>query len=64
MSSDLPKIFTVAEIAAYLSCDGSTVYRLIDAGSLRAVRVGVGRKRPGIRITEDALRSYLEGRAA
>jgi excisionase family DNA binding protein len=64
MNTELPKVFTVAEVADQLGCGDSTVYRMIDAGTLRAIRIGSGTKRPGLRITEDALRAYLEGRAA
>lgn len=63
-TAGLPQIFTVEDVAEYLGCDRSTVYRLVDADELRSIRVGVGRKRPGIRITEDALRTYLAGGAA
>lgn len=61
MSTELPKIFTVAEAAEYLRCDNSSVYRMINGGRLRSIRVG---RKKGLRITEDALRAYLEGSAA
>lgn len=60
-TTGLPQIFTVSEVAEYLGCAASTVYRLVDDKALHAVRVG--RKR-SIRITEDALRDYLAGGAA
>lgn len=64
MNGDIPKVFTIAEVAEILGCHPSSVARMVEAGSIRSIRVGTGPKRPGIRITEDALRAYLEGRAA
>lgn len=60
-TTGLPRIFTVAEVAEYLGCDPSTVYRAIGRTELRSIRVG---QRKGLRVTEDALRAYLEGGAA
>ncbi len=59
----LPRIFTVEEVAEHLGCHRSTVHRMIAAGEIRSIRVGIG-KRARHRVTEDALRSYLEGSAA
>lgn len=63
MSAAIPKVFTIAEVAELLGCHPSTVTRMIANRSIRSIRVGVG-QRAGHRITEDALRDYLEGSAA
>ena len=49
-----PAFLTVAEVAAMLRVSNMTVYRLINAGSLPAVRVG-----KSYRITEDDVDRYL-----
>ena len=46
---------TVAEVAAMLRVSNMTVYRLINAGSLPAVRVG-----KSYRITEQDVDRYLQ----
>lgn len=52
----LPKLYSVAEVADYLDCGESTVYRLIAAKRLAAVQVGMKKV---LRITEPALAEYL-----
>ncbi len=54
MESDF---LTVAEVARALRVSNMTVYRLVNAGQLPAVRVG-----RSYRIREDAVRSYLQAR--
>ncbi len=51
------RFFTVAEVAEILRVSTMTVYRLIKAGDLRAVRVG-----KSYRIREDDVDGYLEAR--
>jgi len=51
------RFFTVAEVAAVLRVSTMTVYRLIKAGELRAVRVG-----RSYRLREDDVDGYLEQR--
>jgi excisionase family DNA binding protein len=48
---------TVAEVAKQLRVSNMTVYRLIKAGEMRAVRVG-----RGYRLKEDDVRRYLQQR--
>jgi len=37
---DLPAVMKAPEVAAFLRCDPSTVYELVDRGDLHAVRLG------------------------
>ncbi len=48
------EFLTVAEVAEMLRVSNMTVYRLINAGQLRAVRVG-----KSYRLTEDDVDRYL-----
>ena len=50
----LGALFTVAEVAAGMRVSTMTVYRLIKAGDLRAVRVG-----KSYRLTEEDVDQYL-----
>lgn len=47
-------LYTVSEVAKLLRVNRNFVYNLINKGELEAVRVG------SIKITEDALKQYLE----
>jgi excisionase family DNA binding protein len=47
---------TVAEVAALMRVSKMTVYRLVHAGELAAVRVG-----RSFRVPEQAVHSYLRG---
>jgi excisionase family DNA binding protein len=53
----LGRFFTVAEVARQLRVSNMTVYRLIKAGQLPAVRVG-----RGYRMRDDDVRKYLNER--
>jgi excisionase family DNA binding protein len=57
LSEPLGRFMTVAEVARQVRVSNMTVYRLIKAGELRAVRVG-----RGYRLKEDDVRRYLEQR--
>jgi excisionase family DNA binding protein len=48
------RFFTVAEVAEHLRVSSMTVYRLVKAGDLPAVRVG-----KSYRVREDDLDAYL-----
>lgn len=56
-SSAMGHFFTVTEVARQLRVSNMTVYRLINAGQLGAVRVG-----RSYRLREDDVRKYLEQR--
>ena len=49
-----PRLLTVAEVADLMRVSTMTVYRLIKAGDLRAVRVG-----KSYRLTEEDVDQYL-----
>lgn len=50
------QFLTVAEVAALMRVSKMTVYRLVHAGELPAVRVG-----KSFRVSEKAVHDYLEG---
>lgn len=52
--------YTVAQVAERLNCSRSWVYRLIEDGRLKGLRIG---NRKGIQITEKSLLEYAEGAA-
>jgi excisionase family DNA binding protein len=54
---DESRFLTVIEVAATLRVSTMTVYRLINSGTLAAVRIG-----KSLRIREDDLASYLADR--
>ena len=60
-SSDSPptigRFLTVAEVARQLRVSNMTVYRLIKAGQMPAVRIG-----RGFRLREEDVRKYLDAR--
>jgi excisionase family DNA binding protein len=56
-ASSMGHFLTVAEVAKQLRVSNMTVYRLIKAGEMRAVRVG-----RGYRLKEDDVRRYLQQR--
>lgn len=49
------KLLTVAEVSRALRVSKMTIYRLIDAGELPAIRVG-----RSFRVPESAYRAYLD----
>lgn len=53
------RLLTVSQAADLLSCSRSWVYRLIDEGRLKAIRIG---SRKGLRATEKSLEGYLASR--
>ena len=56
-STEIRKPFRVAQVAAMLDVHQATVYRDIEAGRLRALRVGAGKG--SLRIMPEALDAYL-----
>lgn len=55
MSQPLPKLLTIAEVAKWMRISRMSVYRKINAGELRSLRVGD----KTLRIPEAALTEYL-----
>ena len=51
-------LLTITEVAAALRVSKMTIYRLIHAGELEAIRVG-----RSFRVREPVLRAYLDGDA-
>jgi excisionase family DNA binding protein len=51
-----PKFFTVAEVAAIMRVSKMTVYRLVHAGDMPAIRVG-----RSYRVPESAVTDFLKG---
>jgi excisionase family DNA binding protein len=51
-----PRFYTVEEVAQLLRVSARTVYRLVERGELRALRVG-----DLYRISQENLDSYLRG---
>lgn len=56
-ASEIRKPYRVAQIAAMLDVHQATVYRDIEAGRLKALRVGAGRG--ALRVLPPALDAYL-----
>jgi excisionase family DNA binding protein len=56
-TSGMGEFLTVAEVAKQLRVSNMTVYRLIKAGEMRALRIG-----RGYRLKEDDVRRYLQQR--
>jgi excisionase family DNA binding protein len=56
-TSAMGAFLTVAEVAKQLRVSNMTVYRLIKAGEMRALRIG-----RGYRLKEDDVRTYLQQR--
>lgn len=55
-----PGLLTVSEASERMRLSKSTLYREIDAGELRAYRLG--RNKGAVRIPEDAIDEYLGAR--
>ena len=53
-SGPMPPLYTVTEVADYLHVSRSTVYRLIEDGSLRGTRIG-----QALRFTPDNIRELI-----
>lgn len=54
------KFLTVAEVAAVMRVSKMTVYRLVHAGSLPAVRVGRSFRVPEVAVNEYLRKSYFQ----
>jgi excisionase family DNA binding protein len=48
---DFPILYTVAEVADWLRVSKMTIYRMIDAGEIRVLRVGHSVRVPASEIT-------------
>ena len=56
VTTELPLVLTTKDVAEVLGVSMTTVYHLVNSGALKSVRV-----RRQIRITRDALLSFLNG---
>jgi len=54
------KLLTIKQVATRLKMDYSHIYRMIRAGVLPCIKVGIGRG--VIRVKESDLEAYIEGR--
>jgi excisionase family DNA binding protein len=58
--SDIPKLFTVKEVAELLKCSTAHVYRLCELGTLTATRINSPTcKRATYRIRQEAIEGFL-----
>jgi excisionase family DNA binding protein len=63
--TDAPALLlTVRDVAEWLAVGDEAVCGLIAAGTLKAVNVGLGKKKPRWRITPEALEQFLAARTA
>lgn len=51
----------IPEAASALNCHPNTVKQMIRKGILSTYRVGVGKQRPGVRVTRDSVERRLAG---
>jgi excisionase family DNA binding protein len=56
MSDQPPRMFRVKAVAEMLDVSKATVYRAIESGELRALKVGTGKG--ALRVPEDAFAEY------
>ncbi|VBB11337.1 helix-turn-helix transcriptional regulator [Burkholderia stabilis] len=60
MSSAVPKLYRISDVMVQLSVSRSTIYRMVDAGTLCLVKVGVH----GSRITAESVAAVLAGKSS
>ncbi|MFZ1382345.1 MAG: helix-turn-helix domain-containing protein [Scrofimicrobium sp.] len=53
---EVEKVLKTADVARHLSCTPDTVYKLVNAGKLRGLKVG-----RLLRIPESSLREFIAG---
>jgi excisionase family DNA binding protein len=53
------RLYRVKAVAQALDVSVNTIYRAVDSGALRAVRVGTGTGRGAVRIPGDAITAYM-----
>lgn len=54
----MDRLLDVNEVAAQLSVGKQTVYRLVSAGLLASVKVGLGKTKPRIRIAQSSVERF------
>lgn len=57
MTATPERVYRVREVSEHLDCDDDVIYRLINEGQIRHIRVG-----RLIRIPESALAEFISGR--
>lgn len=58
METNTPRMFRVKAVAELLDVSAATIYRAIESGALRALKVGTGKG--ALRIPEDAIAEYVK----
>lgn len=58
MQGEGSRLYRVRAVAELLDVSAATVYRAIESGQLRALRIGVGRG--AVRVPESAVAEYLQ----
>jgi excisionase family DNA binding protein len=59
MGSAIPKLYRISDVMVQLSVSRATIYRMVDAGKLRLVKVG----KQGSRITAESVAAVVAGDA-
>ena len=60
MGIAVPKLYRISDVMVQLSVSRATIYRMVDAGKLRLVKVG----KQGSRITAESIEAVLAGSSA
>ncbi|MCA7900707.1 helix-turn-helix domain-containing protein [Burkholderia cepacia] len=56
----IPKLYRISEVMQQLSVSRATIYRMVDAGKLKLVKVGT----QGSRITAESIDALISGKAS
>ncbi|KWO06045.1 transcriptional regulator [Burkholderia cepacia] len=60
MGIAVPKLYRISDVMVQLSVSRATIYRMVDAGKLRLVKIG----KHGSRITAESIEAVLAGSSA
>ncbi|WP_320338759.1 helix-turn-helix transcriptional regulator [Burkholderia seminalis] len=58
-AATIPKLYRISEVMQQLSVSRATIYRMVDAGKLKLVKVGT----QGSRITAESIDALISGKA-